>query len=163
MPTETGDVKADVVGAVPDDGFQVRDAASANWALRLIVAERDYQARTTAWYEAEIRRSQHREEWLMHRFAGQLERWMRGELSTQYGKRRSIRLPAGVLGLKTQATKLVVVDERALMTWCRSELPAAIKPVEHILKSEIASHMKASGEIPPGAEVGGGGEKFFIK
>jgi len=163
MPTDTDTEDSGAIVAVPDEGFQIHDAASANWALRLIVAERDYQARTTAWYEAETRRSQQREAWLMHRFAGQLELWMRAELSKQYGKRRSIQLPAGVVGLRMQATKLVVVDDRALISWCRAELPAAIKTAEHILKSEVAAHVKASGEIPPGAEIGGGGEKFFIK
>jgi hypothetical protein len=163
MPTErdTEDLGATV--SVPDEGFHIHDAASANWALRLIVAERDYQARTTEWYEAETRRSQRREEWLMYRFAGQLEQWMRAELTKQYGKRRSLQLPAGVIGLKTQPTKIVVVDERALTTWCRAELPAAIKSVEHILKSEVAAHVRASGEIPPGAEIAGGGERFYIK
>jgi hypothetical protein len=161
MPTDTEE--SDFIVSVPGEGFHIHDAASANWALRLIVAERDYQARTTAWYEAETRRSQRREEWLMYRFAGQLEQWMRAELAKQYGKRRSVRLPAGVLGIKTQPTKLIVVDDRALIAWCSAELPAAIKTVHHILKSEVAAHVKASGEIPPGAEIAGGGEKFYIK
>jgi hypothetical protein len=152
-----------VIGAVPDEGFQIHDAASANWALRLIVAERDYQTRTTAWYEAEMRRSKRREEWLMFHFAGQLEQWMRGELVKQYGKRRSIQLPAGVLGLRNEPSKLIVLDERTLIRWCKSELPAAIRISEHILKTEITTYIKASGEVPPGAEVAGGGEKFYIK
>lgn len=163
MPTETDSEDPSTIVSVPDEGFHIHDAASANWALRLIVAERDYQARTAAWYEAETRRSQRREEWLMYRFAGQLERWTRGELAKQYGKRRSVRLPAGVLGIKSQPTKVVVVDDRALIAWCSAELPDAIKTVQHILKSEVAAHVQASGEIPPGAEIAGGGEKFFIK
>lgn len=47
--------------------------------------------------------------------------------------------------------------------WCRAHLPAAIKVNERLLKNEVNEHMRSSGKIPDGAEVGGGGERFYVK
>jgi Bacteriophage Mu Gam like protein len=162
MPTETDDGKDGVPVAV-DDTFHVRDHQSANWVLKKIIGEREYRARCVAWFEAETRRSEHREQFLMRRFGVELEEWTRQQLAGRHGKRRSVHLPAGILGFRTAPAKLVIVDEPKLLAWCRQHLPGAVKVVQHILKREVQNHIKGNGEIPDGAELTGAGDKFFIK
>jgi hypothetical protein len=163
MTSEADANDTQIVLPEPEETFHVRDERTANWVLRLIVGERDYRKRIAAWYEAETRRSERREQFLFHRFGAELEAWTRQQLASQHGSRRSVQLPAGVLGFRVEPTKLVIADERALITWCHTHLPAAVKVVEHVLKNEITSHLKATGECPPGAELAGGGDKFFVK
>jgi hypothetical protein len=146
-----------------DEQFTVRDEKSAAWVVRKIVEERTYRERVAGWCEAETRRSERREQFLFHRFGGDLSDWTRRQLESQYGSRRSIHLPSGVIGFRTEPTRIVVADEQKLIAWCSRHLPSAVKVVESILKSEISAHIKSSGECPDGAELAGGGEKFFIK
>ena len=51
----------------------------------------------------------------------------------------------------------------ALLAWCRKHLPRAVKTTENILKSVLTEHVKETGEVPDGAEVSGGSEKFFVR
>lgn len=162
MPTETDD-GPDIAPMAIDEAFHVRDQQSANWVLKKIIAEREYRARCAVWFEAETRRSERREQFLMHRFGMELEEWTRQQIASKYGKRRSVHLPAGMLGFRTAPAKLVIADEPKLLAWCRQRLPTAVKVVESILKSEVGAYVKESGEIPDGAELAGGGDKFFIK
>lgn len=162
MSTETDD-EPGITPVEVDEAFHVRDERGANWVLRLIIGEREYRARTAAWFDAETRRSERREQFLMHRFGSELAEWTRQRLQKQYGKRRSIHLPAGVLSFRAAPTKIIVADEQRLFSWCRQYLPAAVKVVEHILKNEIKAHVKTTGECPDGAEIAGGQETFFVK
>jgi hypothetical protein len=162
MSTETDDGR-DTAPVGVDEAFHVRDQPSANWVLKKIIAEREYRARCAAWFDAETRRSERREQFLLHRFGMELEEWTRQQLAGQYGKRRSVHLPAGVLGFRTTPAKLIVADEPKLLAWCRQHLPGAVKVVQHLLKSEIQNHIESNGEVPDGAEFVGGGDKFYIK
>src|SRR5206468_4077872 len=119
--------------------------------------------RVADWWEAETRRSERREQFLWHRFGAELADWTRRQLQAQYGSRRSLHLPSGVVGFRTEPTRIVVADEPKLIAWCRQHLPSAVKVVESVLKSEISAHIKSSGECPDGAELAGGGEKFYVK
>lgn len=162
MPTDINAEDALVVAEV-NDRFRVRDEASASWVVRKVNEERAHRARVQTWYEAEMRRSERRERFLLQRFGAELIEWARQYVARQFPKRRSIHLPAGVIGFRTEPARIVVADEPKLLEWCRRHLPSAVKVVEHVLKREIDNCIKASGEVPPGAELAGGGEKFFIK
>jgi len=159
--TETDDDPVAVVEI--DDAFHIRDEGSANWLLRRITECRAYRERVARWAQAETLRADRQEAFLLHRFRGELEAWAREQIGKQLGGRKSIALPAGVLGLRREPTKLLVVDERALVAWCRAHLPAAVKVTESLLKSEIQTHIKTTGECPDGAEIAGGTERFYIK
>jgi hypothetical protein len=161
MPTEADDDPA--IAIEVDDRFHVRDEQTAAWVVRKVVEERAHRQRVADWYEAETRRSERREQFLLHRFGAQLSDWTRHQLHQQYGKRRSIHLPSGVVGFRTEPARIVVTDERKLLDWCRGHLQSAVKVVESILKGEISAHLKETGECPEGAELAGGGEKFYIK
>ena len=163
MSTETEADDDQVVLVDVDDAFHIRDEGSANWVLRKVMECRAYRERVARWAQGETLRAERQEAFLMHRFGAELEAWTREQLAKQFGKRRSVCLPAATLGFRTEPTKLVIADERALMGWCRLHLPAAIKVTENVLKSEIQNHIKNTGECPDGAEVGGGQDRFFIK
>ncbi len=160
--TETETDDAAVVVDV-DEAFHIRDEGSANWAVRKILECRAYRERVARWAQTETIRAERQEAFLMHRFGSELEAWAREQIGKQHGRRRSVSLPAGVVGFRREPTKLLVVNEQDLVGWCRTHLPAAIKVTESLLKSEIQAHFKDTGECPAGAEIGGGAERFYMK
>jgi hypothetical protein len=163
VETEIDPDDSAIIHGEVEERFSVRDEQSAAWVVRKIVEERTHRQRVADWYEAETRRSERREQFLLYRFGAELSDWTRHQLSRQYGKRRSIHLPSGTVGFRTEPTKVVVTDEITLIGWCRQHLPTAVKVVESVLKTEVSHHVKQTGECPDGAELAGGGEKFFIK
>lgn len=146
-----------------DEAFSVCDESTANWVVRKIVEARAYRDRVSKWAAAETLRADRQEAFLLHRFGAQLESWVRRHIGTQHGRRRSVSLPAGVVGFRQEPTKLLIVNETMLLGWCRANLPTAIKVSETLVKNEINTHLKATGECPDGAEVAGGGDRFFVK
>jgi hypothetical protein len=158
------DVKDDLMHRVEQEaeGFSVHSDSTANWLIRKIVECRDYRERIERWAALEIKRADREEAFFMIRFGHQLETWARGQIAKQRG-RKSIKLPAGTVGFRTEPTRLAVKDEPALLAWCKANLPGAIQTVRHVLKSSVKDHIGDTGEIPNGAEIAGGQQKFFIK
>ena len=178
-----------VASTVPD-AFHVHDESSANWLVRRVRECRDYAQRVTAWAAAEVRGAEAEERWLLERFGHQLEQWVRQRLEqdpSPRGRTRSVSLPAGVVGLRSEPPRLVVVDEARVLAWCRSNLPGALKAVaeaegagarrlaawaaqcpqarvsESFSKSALNAHAAASGELPEGADLAPAGERFYVK
>ena len=145
------------------EGFAVRDAASANWVVRKVVEARRYAEHVQAWAAAEVRRAEREEAFLMRRFGAELEEWARRQVQTHHDGRKSVALPAGIVGFRGERTRLVVTDESALLAWCRTNLPQAVKTVQSVAKSAVTDHVRCTGECPSGAEFGGGGEHFYVR
>jgi hypothetical protein len=143
-------------------GFHVRDSASANWVIRKIVECRRYKERVEEWAAMEIKRAEREESFFLARFGLQLETWARQQVAAQHN-RKSIKLPAGTLGFRTEPTRLSVTNEPALLAWCKANLPGAIQIIERVLKNSVKDHINTTGEIPNGTEVAGGQQKFYIK
>lgn len=185
---ESAVAEADLEMAPVAEGFTVHDEATANWLVRRIVELRAYRARVMAWAAGELRKTEQRERFFFERYGNQLERWAMQAIDESHQRKKSISLPAGVVGFRREPQRLIVNDENALRTWCRQNLPEAVKVSvmavgreaealdewrrEHcpssrssqdILKSIVASHIGTTGEIPGGAEIGGGAPKLFIK
>lgn len=158
MSAETEDVRP-----MAPEGFTVRDEASANWVVRKIVEARKYGERVQAWAAAELRRAQREEEFFLHRFGADLERWAREQIGTLQDGRKSIAIPSGTLGFRTEATRLAITDEMTLLAWCKTHMPTAVKTMESITKTSVMNHVKTTGECPSGAAIEGGGEKFYVK
>lgn len=144
------------------DGFTVHDAASANWVVRKIVEARTYAARVKSWAELEQRRAQREEDFLLRRFGVELEAWARRQIACQHDGRRSVSLPAGAIGFRTEPTRLSIADEKRLLAWCRTHLPSAIRVIETVPTTPLIEHLKLTGECPDGTELQGGGERFHI-
>ncbi len=147
----------------PDNNFNVSDQVSANWVVRRIIAARAYADHVKQWAEGELRRAEREEQFFWLRFGAQLKNWTANELSRQKTQRKSIKLPAGMLGFRNIAPKLVVLDERTLLTWARRELPEAIKVTETISKTSLNEHFDKTGEIPSGVKVEDAKEQFYVR
>ena len=150
------------VPAAPD-GFAVRDERTANWLVRKVIEARRYAQRVHEWAAREVRRAQGEERFLMHRYGQQLEDWVRRQLDDEGGRRKSVNLPAGTVGFRTEPQRLEVTEEETLIRWCRANLPSAIVVSERVMKTLVREHIITSGEVPGGAEVVGGAERFFVK
>ena len=170
------------------ESFQVRDETSANWLVRKVVESRRYAERVAAWAAAEARRAEREERFLLDRYGLQLERWTAAKVKKLDGHRKSLALPAGTVGFRSGAAKLIVTEEQGLLDWCRRRLPAAIKltlevsgveaailrawqpsscpdavATEHVAKSVVNQHVQDTGEVPNGTEWLGGETRFYIK
>jgi hypothetical protein len=149
------------------EGFSVRDEGTANWLIRKVLEARHYAEQVASWAQRELRRAEREEQFLLYRFGQQLEDWTRRQLAAPEDMasrgRKSIHLPAGSVGFRREPAKLLIVDERALTEWCRVHLPSATAVVQHVHKAAVKEHVAATGELPPGAELREGGERFFIK
>lgn len=155
--------RTDELTAAAPEGFSVRDEASANWVIRKIVEARAYAERVQTWAALESRRAEREERFFMQRFGPQLEVWARERIATLRGRRKMIRLPAGAVGFRTAPPHLSVLDESALLRWCKANLPLAIVVKEQVVKTTVKHHILTSGECPEGAEVVPGGQRFYIK
>jgi hypothetical protein len=169
------------------EAFSVQDAPSANWLVRHIVESRRYADHVRAWAALEIRRAERDEQFFLQRYGGQLEEWVRAEIGARGGNRRSIRLPAGTIGLRRERPHLLIHDTNELLGWCRTNLPDALvveinamgvdaaklrqfqsencahaRASESLSKSVLERHVRDTGECPNGAEIACG-EKFFVK
>jgi hypothetical protein len=184
----TGDHGEDSAPVLVPERFVIDDAQKASWAVRKILEARAYAARVRQWSERELRRAEHDEQWLLRRFGSELETWLRGELARSNGRRRSINLPGGMIGLRMQPARLDVVDEPLLLAWCRAHLPAALKVSvetqgdeaaalfdwqrqrtpqsrvhQHALRDPLARYLGETGEVPQGAVVRPLSEQFYVR
>lgn len=148
------------------EAFSVRDDDSANWVVRKIAEARSYAAHVKEWAKREQERAERDEERLMARFSAELEEWARAQLT---GKKKSVDLPAGRLGFRSEPAKLTYVDkdaEKAALEWarkCHAECVVVIPASERLDKEAINRLMKTTGEIPDGATLVEATELFYVK
>lgn len=171
-----------------DAAFGVRDGASAAWIVRKVVESRAYAERVRTWAASELRRTEREEAWFLQRFGAQLEGWLRTELERQGGRRRSIALPSGTVGLRQQPARLEVTNERLIAEWCRGRLPEAVRICveaegaaaldlaawcadrgdemrqrQHILREPLNRHFAETGELPDGSSVRPSQDQLYVK
>lgn len=160
---DNGDDSAPSMAPVTEQGFAVRDASSANWVIRRIVEARAYGRRVRLWADVELKRAQREEQFLLHRFGAELEAFARRQIDRQHDGRKSVSLPSGTMGFRTEPLKLSICDEQTLLRWCRTHLPSAIRTTESAAKSPLMQHVKTTGECPQGARITGGNERFYVR
>lgn len=156
------EVEQEVQRTVPED-FSVRDSATAAWVVRRVLQARDYMAKVKMWAEAEERRAEAEEKRLLFLFGSQLRRWTEQEIEKLKGRRRSIALPSGVVGLRAVQPRLIVVEEGTALAWAKASCPAAVVITEKLLKTPIIEHFDQTGEVPPGTEVTPAETAFYIR
>lgn len=96
--------------------------------IRKIIEARAYADRVKAWAELERRRAEHEEDLLLRRFGEELQAWTRQQIAQQHDGRRSVSLPAGVIGFRVEPRRLSITDEKRLLAWCHTHLPASGLP-----------------------------------
>jgi phage host-nuclease inhibitor protein Gam len=153
----------DELTAAAPEAFRVCDEATANWVVRRVMEARKYAERVEAWAATELGRAEREERFLLERYGRQLEAWARQRLAEGRARGKSVRLPAGTIGFRATSPHLSIQDASALLRWCRSHLPLAIRTREHVLKSAVQEHVRSTGECPQGAAVVAGGERFFVR
>ena len=144
------------------DGFEVRDASTASWVVRRINEARAYAKRVECWAEREIRRARRDEDHLVFRFGQQLQGYAAGEIAKLRGHRRSICLPGGTLGYRRVGPTLVFDNPETVLAWAKSQCPNAVVVKEQVSKSVVNRHVETTGEIPDGAHIDVGRDKFYI-
>lgn len=161
----TGDAEVDleVLKSVPKE-FCIDSQERANWLVRKIVAARDYSERVRTWSEQEQRRAAREEQTLMFLFGRQIETWARAEIGKSNGRRKSMNLPAGSIGFRTLAPRLVIDDESVVLDWAKRNLPDAVVVTEKLSRSVIKEHAEKVGEIPDsGVHNEAASERFYIR
>lgn len=113
-----------------------------------------------AWLEVERQKKDHREKFIDFI----LEQFMMNYFSETGNK--TLNLPNGFkLGLRKKPESVDVEDEQAAIQWAlENERDEILKTEYSLRKKEIMSHVKATGELPPGIKINsGGGFSFSVK
>lgn len=159
------EIDAEILSSVPRQ-FAIVDEQSANWLIRKIAAARQYAVQVAEWAEQEKRRAAREEQCLMYLFGRQIELWAKSEIDQKKGKRKSLALPAGVVGFRSVGPFLQIDDEKLVLEWARSSCPAAVTKVtlEKLSRTVLKDHFESTGELPvDGAHLEQGSERFYIK
>lgn len=147
VPDSDAATDSEILCSVPER-FAVTDKATANWLVRKIVEARRYARSVKEWAEQEQHRAEREEKSLLHLFGSQIEAWAKCEVVKLNGRRKSVSLPAGTLSFRRENSKLVIVDEKAVLEWARKACPAAIEISEKLSRSAFKAHVEATGELP---------------
>jgi hypothetical protein len=144
-------------------GFMVNSPETAAWVVRRVLIARQYLDRVKIWAEAERRRAVHEEERLLYLFGGQLRHWAEGEIAKLRGRRRTIALPGGQVGLRAVPLRVLIRDEELVMKWAKQACPTAVVTSERLLKTPVVQHVERTGEIPAGIEIVPPHDEFFVR
>jgi hypothetical protein len=175
-------------GTAVREPFSIKDERTANWLVRKICEYRSYADHVAAWAEAEMRRAHRDEQRLLERFGAQLERWAADQLAACKGRRKFIALPAGTIGFRLQPSSIDVLDENKVLSWCRQNLPCAVRATaevtghdaielgswikercpqailhERVFRSMLQEHVRTIGVLPDGTAMVGGRDLFYVK
>ncbi|HEX3358713.1 MAG TPA: host-nuclease inhibitor Gam family protein, partial [Tepidisphaeraceae bacterium] len=143
--------------------FAIEDEKTANWLIRKITSARAYAEHVKQWAEHELRRAEREEQTLLFLFGRQIETWAKSEIAKLHN-RKSVQLPAGVIGFRSVGPSLQVDDEQIVLAWATVHCPSAVVSVPKLSRAELKSHFERTGEAPDGgARVQPAAERFFIK
>ena len=143
--------------------FAVTDVRTANWVVRRVMEARAYGQAVKEWAEAEATRAQREEEALLMHFGAGLHQVLAEEMERARGRRKSLKLPAGTIGVRSEPVRLRVADEERAIAWAKAHLPQAVRVSERISRTALNEHHVLSGEIPDGCELHDSGERFYIR
>jgi hypothetical protein len=157
------DVDIEILKTVPKQ-FAIVDEDTANWLVRKINSARAYAASVKDFAERELRRAAREEQTLFFLFGRQIEAWARHEIEKLNGRRKSVSLPGGCIGFRKLAAKLVIDDEKVVLSWAKQNCPNAVVVTERLSKSALDDLVETTGVIPDGgAHVEPESERFYIK
>jgi hypothetical protein len=141
------------------EAFCPDTADKADWVLCKIADARAKAARIRENMELMAREADRDAEGLEWRFGPALQTFLRAELAG--GKKKSLRLPNGVLGYRTKPAGVSVTDPAAALAWARENLPGAV--LEALDKKALAETLLATGEALPFATLNAAEETFYIR
>lgn len=158
------------IGAQSDaDGGESTDAApetftpdtpeKADWVLCKIADARARAARIRENMEMMAREAERDAERLEWQFGAALQAFARQE--TGGGRKKSVRLPNGVLGFRTKPAGVQIADTGAALAWARQNLPTAV--VETVDRKALTAALLETGEAVDFAAFTPIEEVFYIK
>ncbi len=149
---------SDAPAATPE-AFCPTDAAGVDWVLGKVAAARAEALLIRTNMEAMARACERKAEALEWKYGGAIQTYLQAE--TEGGKKKSVRLPHGVIGYRTKPAGVQVTDPAALLAWTKANFPAAV--VEALDKKVLATWLLESGEAADGARLSPAEEVFYIK
>jgi len=166
-PAEVGPLDADLP-PVPQ-GFTIHDDRTAGWVVGKMLGLDDERARLDASYEAMKADIARRKAALDLRFGDELRAYVETQLAARNAGKtkplKTLRFLTGACVFRTQPAKVRVADVGRALAWVREHLVTALRSerVESIIHEELAAHVKATGELPPGVVVDDAVETFKVK
>ena len=158
------DVPSDAeLAALVPERFSVKDESSADWLVRKVVEADAHIRRVKEQSEREIRRTERERDFLLLRFGGDLQRWVKKQLQKDKGRRKSVLFLSGTAGFRRLAAKLVVEDETIVVQWAKKHCRKAVVVVERVSKTVLNEHLESTGELADGARLEPAHERFYIK
>lgn len=145
------------------EAFSIRDHRTANWFVRKVLDARRYAEQVKRFAEAELKRAQREEAFLLARYGEQLQQFVVHQINLNGDRRRFIALPAGRICLRRVPAWVEVADEKKLIGWCREHLPDAVVKTERLLRGAVRGHVEQTGEVPDGAELRGETQRLLIQ
>ncbi len=155
---EVAELVADAPAADPC-AFVPTDAAGVDWVLRKMNAARAEAALIRQNAELMARACERQADALEWKYGAALQTWLRAEIDG--GKKKSVRLYHGVVGLRTKPAGVCVTDPAAALGWAQENLPAAVTLT--LDKKALGAALLETGEAVPFAEFQTPEEVFYIK
>ncbi len=147
-----------------DDGFTPDTPEKADWVLGKIADARARAARVRENMELMAREADREAAFFEWKYGPALQDFLRGELG-EAGRRKSVRLPNGVLGYRTRPAGVQIADTGAALAWARTHLPAAV--VETVdrkaLGAALLETLRDTEEVVDFAALTPAEETFYIK
>lgn len=141
------------------DAFTPDTTDKADWVLCKIADARGRAARIRENMELMAREADRDAEHLEWRFGAALQAFARKE--TEAGRKKSVRLPNGLLGFKTKPGGVSINDTGAALAWAKQNLPDAV--VETLDRKALTAALLETGEAVEFAAFVPAEETFFIK
>jgi phage host-nuclease inhibitor protein Gam len=141
------------------DAFTPDTADKVDWVLGRIADARARAARLRENMELMAREAEREAAFFEWKYGPALQAFARAQ--TEGTRRKSLRLPNGVLGYRTRPAGVSVTDDAAALAWAKSHLPAAV--AERLDRKALADALLASGEVVGFAALMPAEEIFFIK
>lgn len=141
------------------EAFCPTDAAGVDWVLRKVAAARAEAKLIRENMEAMARACERQAEALEWKFGGALQTFLQAQ--TEGGKKKSVRLPHGVVGYRTKPSGVCITDPAAALSWAQENLPAAV--TLHLDKKALSDRLTATGEVLDFAALQPAEEVFYIK
>lgn len=141
------------------NAFMPDTPEKADWVLKQIARHRSDAARVRENMELMARESEREADRLEWQFGAALQAFARRE--TEGGRKKSVRLPNGVLGFRTKPAGVQIADTDAALAWARQNLPAAV--VETVDRKALTSALLETGEVVDFAAFTPTEEVFYIR
>lgn len=150
--------------------FVIDSRERADWYLRKLANLEAEAARITTQYQTMMRQNESDKNSLVQHFQPQLENFVREELASAGGKRKSITFFNGTAQFTAVPSRLVVESEADALQTARLvcpeavvEIPATEKLDKKVLGEYAKKRLAEIGEIIPGYALTEGGERFAVK